>query len=57
KNYQGGDIKLPKNNVIISPEEHPDLKNQIGNDIVTADGTTLLGADDKAGVAEIMDAI
>lgn len=57
KNYQGGDIKLPKNNVIISPEEHPDLKNQFGNDIVTADGTTLLGADDKAGVAEIMDAI
>ena len=37
--------------------EHPDLKNQIGNDIITADGTTLLGADNKAGLAEIMDAI
>ena len=36
--------------------EHPDLKNQVGNDIITASGTTLLGADNKAGVAEIMDA-
>jgi len=57
KNYQGGDIILPNNNVVISPSEHPDLKDQIGNDIITADGTTLLGADDKAGVAEIMDAV
>ncbi len=56
KNYDGGDIVLPDDNTqIISPEAYPDLKNQIGNDIITAGGKTLLGADDKAGVAEIMD--
>ena len=57
ENYQGGDIILPvdKNQVIFF-EEHPELANQIGNDVITTDGTTLLGADDKAGVAEIMDA-
>ncbi|MFA7711160.1 MAG: peptidase T [Candidatus Neomarinimicrobiota bacterium] len=55
KNYQGGDIRLPKDaNVIIRQSENPHLLDQIGNDIVTADGTTLLGADNKAGVAEIM---
>lgn len=37
-------------------KDHPDLKDQIGNDIITASGTTLLGADNKAGIAEIMDA-
>ncbi len=42
---------------VIDPEEHPDLKEQIGNDIITADGTTLLGADNKAGLAEIVDAM
>src|SRR5690606_30914089 len=42
--------------VIFKLNEHPDLKDQIGNDIITASGTTLLGADNKAGVAEIMDA-
>ncbi len=56
RNYQGGNIVLPNNGVILTPDEHPELKNQIGNDIITADGTTLLGADNKAGVAEIMDA-
>ncbi|MCX8080724.1 MAG: peptidase T [Bacteroidia bacterium] len=56
KNYDGMPIVLPTNGVVISPDEHPELKNQIGNDIVTADGSTLLGADNKAGVAEIMDA-
>lgn len=55
KNYDGTDIILPDdNNVIIKPSEHPDLANQIGNDIVTASGTTLLGADNKAGIAAIM---
>ena len=53
-NYDGGDIHLPKEGVVIKPEDHPDLKEQIGNTIITADGTTLLGADNKAGVAEIM---
>lgn len=55
KNYDGGLIKLPKNGIVLDPAAHPDLKAQLGNDIVTADGTTLLGADNKAGVAEIMD--
>ena len=56
-NYQGQDIILPDDNsVIIKFSEHKDLAEQIGNDIITASGTTLLGADDKAGVAEIMDA-
>jgi len=57
KNYDGSDIVLPDdNNVVISASGHPDLNNQIGNDVITASGLTLLGADDKAGVAEIMDA-
>ncbi len=55
RDYQGGDITLPDApNVIIRYDEHRDLKHQIGNDIITASGTTLLGADDKAGIAEIM---
>ena len=56
KNYQGGDIKLPNGGWIIKVNENPDLKNMNGFDIITTDGTTLLGADNKAGVAEIMDA-
>ncbi len=57
KNYQGGDIRLVGDtNQVIRVSEHPDLKDQIGHDIVATDGTTLLGADDKAGVAEIMSA-
>ena len=57
KNYNGGDIILPADTTqIISPKDHPSLLIQKGNDIITADGTTLLGADNKAGVAEIMDA-
>src|SRR6201996_3829396 len=57
KNYQGSDIVLPDDpSQIIRLSDHPDLKNQIGKDIITASGTTLLGADNKAGVAEIMDA-
>ncbi|WP_262248576.1 peptidase T [Parapedobacter soli] len=55
RKYSGGDIVLPDDpTVIIKPADHPDLANQLGNDIITASGTTLLGADDKAGVAEIM---
>jgi tripeptide aminopeptidase len=57
ENYQGKDIILPGDaSQVIRFAEHEDLKNQIGNDIVTSDGTTLLGADNKAGLAEIMDA-
>jgi tripeptide aminopeptidase len=56
-NYRGGDIALPGDATqIIRAGEHPGLANQVGSDIVTSDGTTLLGADDKAGLAEIMDA-
>ena len=55
KNYQGGDIVLPKDPTqVITVAQNPDLKNLIGDDIITADGTTLLGSDDKAGCAEIM---
>jgi tripeptide aminopeptidase len=57
RNYQGQDIILPDDQTqIISMKDHPDLQNQIGNDLITASGTTLLGADNKAGLAEIMDA-
>ncbi|HSD45212.1 MAG TPA: peptidase T [Pyrinomonadaceae bacterium] len=55
KNYQGGDIVLPNDKTqVISVEKNPLLKELIGDDIITADGTTLLGSDDKSGVAEIM---
>ena len=54
---QAGDIVLPADPAqVIRVTDNPALKEQIGNDIVTSDGTTLLGADNKAGVAEIMDA-
>ncbi len=55
KNYQGGDIVLPKDPTqVITVAKNPELKSLIGDDIITADGTTLLGSDDKAGIAEIM---
>jgi tripeptide aminopeptidase len=56
-NYQGQDLVLPDDiTQIIKFSEHEDLAHQLGNDIITASGTSLLGADNKAGVAEIMDA-
>ena len=58
KNYQGGDIVLPNDrSQVITVAQNPDLKNLIGDDIITADGTTLLGSDDKSGCAEIMTTI
>jgi tripeptide aminopeptidase len=55
KNYQGGDIVLPKDSSqVITVAQNPVLKDMIGDDIITADGTTLLGSDDKSGIAEIM---
>ena len=58
KNYQGGDIVLPNDTTqVISIEKHPRLLDNIGSDIITADGITLLGADDKAGIAEIITAL
>jgi tripeptide aminopeptidase len=57
KNYDGSDLVLPDDpNQVIRFKKHPELARQIGNDIITASGLTLLGADDKAGIAEIMDA-
>lgn len=56
--YQGGDIVLNKEqNVILSPKDFPELNQYVGKTLITTDGTTLLGADDKAGVAEIMTAL
>jgi tripeptide aminopeptidase len=56
--YKGGDLVLPgDNSVVIRTSENPELKQNIGKTIVTSDGTTLLGADDKAGVAIIMTAV
>jgi len=58
KNYDGGEIVLNKEqNIIMSPKDFPELKNYINQDIITTDGTTLLGADNKAGIAEIMAAV
>lgn len=58
KNYQGGALVLPGDpSIVITPEEHPALRDQLGQDIITADGSTLLGADNKAGIAAIMDAV
>ena len=55
RNYDGGDITFPDNaNLVLSPVDSPYLRNKVGDDIVTASGTTLLGADDKAGIAIIM---
>lgn len=56
KNYQGNDITL-QNGKVIEADNNPELKEMIGFDIITTDGSTLLGADDKAGIAEIMDAM
>ena len=56
KNYQGQDIVLPDDETqVLKTSDYPYLQTKIGNDIITASGKTLLGSDDKAGVAEIMD--
>ena len=58
KNYDGKDIVLNEElNIITSPKDYPDLKKFIGEDLIVTDGTTLLGADDKAGISEIVTAI
>jgi tripeptide aminopeptidase len=58
KNYDGKNIILPSDkSQVIRVDENPALKSHIGDDIITADGTTLLGADDKAGIAEIITAL
>lgn len=58
ENYDGKDILLNRNlNIVLSPKDFPNLKNYVGHTLITTDGTTLLGADDKAGIAEIMTAM
>lgn len=58
ENYDGSEIVLNKDlGIVLSPNEFPELKNYLGQTLIVTDGTTLLGADDKAGVAEIMTAV
>ncbi len=58
KSYDGKDIMLnEKEKIVLSPAEFPELMNYVGQDLIVTDGTTLLGADDKAGIAEIVDAV
>jgi tripeptide aminopeptidase len=57
EDYDGGVIELPNDGVRLDPEELPKLQGKVGHSIVTTDGRTLLGADDKAGVAEIVAAV
>ncbi|MBD5312531.1 MAG: peptidase T [Muribaculaceae bacterium] len=58
KNYDGTDILLnAEQNIVLSPQEFPELLNYLGQDLIVTDGTTLLGADDKAGIAEIISAV
>lgn len=56
KNYDGGDIILSEG-IVSSPEKFPEMKAHVGEDLIVTDGHTLLGADDKAGIAEIVDAM
>lgn len=55
-NYEGGEIYLGESGRVLSPVDFPDLRRSVGKTLITTDGTTLLGADDKAGVAEIVTA-
>ena len=55
--YEGGEIALSDSGQAIRPDESPELENHVGHELITTDGTTLLGADDKAGCAEIMAAV
>ena len=56
ENYDGGDVRLPKDGMVLSVADYPFLKDLAGQTLITADGSTLLGADDKAGIAEILTA-
>ena len=58
KNYEGGNIVLnSENNIVLSPADFPELNDYTGQDLIVTDGNTLLGADDKAGIAEIITAV
>ena len=58
ENYDGKPITLnEENNIVLSPEQFPELQHYVGQDLIVTDGNTLLGADDKAGIAEIISAV
>jgi tripeptide aminopeptidase len=57
RDYDGGVIELPRRGTVLDPERMPELLDAVGHDIVTTSGDTLLGADDKAGMAEVMTAV
>jgi tripeptide aminopeptidase len=57
RNYRGGDIRLPGAAKVITTADNPELKDEIGADVVTSDGTSLLGADDKAGICAVVTAV
>src|SRR5215207_7194298 len=57
RDYDGGPIALPRRDTVLDPERMPELAGAVGHDLVTTSGDTLLGADDKAGMAEIMTAV
>ncbi|QXX08916.1 peptidase T [Vibrio neptunius] len=57
EDYQGGDIALGKGDEVLSPIQYPELRRLLGHNLITSDGTTLLGADNKAGIAEIISAV
>ncbi len=57
RDYDGGVIALPRRGTVLDPERMPELRDAVGHDIVTTSGDTLLGADDKAGMAEVMTAV
>jgi tripeptide aminopeptidase len=57
RDYDGGVIELPQRGTVLDPETMPELRGKVGHDLVTSSGDTLLGADDKAGVAEVMAAV
>ena len=57
EDYQGGDIDLGKGDEVLSPIQYPELRRLLGHNLITSDGTTLLGADNKAGIAEIISAV
>ena len=58
ESYDGGDITInEEEHIILSPSQFPELLNYLGQNLIVTDGTTLLGADDKAGIAEIISAV
>ncbi|MCL1831236.1 MAG: peptidase T, partial [Oscillospiraceae bacterium] len=57
ENYDGGDVAYPKSDIVLSPKQFPRLKQHVGKTLIVTDGSTLLGADNKAGIVEILEAV